>query len=127
MLILAQAEAAKATWDGVLLGYGPLGVFAFLSAAAIGWGVREWWKVEKPHRIAKQKLELQQQEKAGLLYDTLRESEPAKIELQRQTVKLVEAVHANQFEHAGHCRSTDKTVEKVAPMIEKIAKHLGVE
>lgn len=108
------------SWQTVLLGYGPLGAFAVIATVAVGWGVRELWKVWKPHIIAKQTLELAKEQRQCDLYETLRASEGPKLEFQRQIIKLVETVHSSQGVHAADCHDTHRDVKK-------IVKHLGIE
>ena len=108
------------SWQTLLLGYGPLGAFALVSSIAVGWAVREVWKVVKPHWIAKQQVELEKEKKQGDLYDTLKENEGPKLEFNRQIIRLVEKIDSTQLAHSADCHQTHKNVEK-------IVKHLGIE
>lgn len=110
-------------WQVILLDYGPLGVFALVIALSVGWGVREWWKVTKPHIIAKQNMDIQQSHATVRLFETLRELEPQKVDILRRQQVLTESIREDQLHHAAECGDTKKTVIEIHQMVAKLAGH----
>jgi hypothetical protein len=120
MILLAEAAA---TWQTVLLEYGPLGVFALVVLIAIGWAGSEYWKIKRPHLIAMQEVTLKKEAATVLLFDTLRELEPQKVDILKRQQTLTESIREDQLAHAAECGDTKKTVREIHQMVVKLAGH----
>jgi hypothetical protein len=109
--------AETPTWQEVLLGYGPLGVFAFLFTVAVAWTAREYWKVQKPYLEAKLLAEIERR-KAEALKEArqaeyvarITESHGEDMEVKRRQVALLEKMDARQTHHADSCDATHRLV-----------------
>lgn len=94
------------TWETVLFGFGPLGVFAFL----VAWWARDYWLTRKPHYERKWAAEADKEVAAAKLFDTLRESEGTK----NQILKTLSAV---QQSHASDCKNTAVKVDEIHKVV----------
>lgn len=108
------------SWQTLLLGYGPLGAFALLFAIALGWAVRELWKVYRPYTEAKLKAEIErrkaeaEKEKAQATYvQRITESHSEDMECKRRQVALLEKMDQRQAHHSDSCDATHKLVTAI--------------
>jgi hypothetical protein len=114
------AQIADRSWQEILLGYGPLGVGAFLSVMAAVWVSREFWKVYKPYLEAKLKAENERRH-AEAAKETrqaeyvarITESHGEDMEVKRRQVALLEKMDARQTHHAEACDATHKLVTEL--------------
>jgi len=108
------------SWQTLLLGYGPLGAFALLFAIALGWAVRELWKVYRPYTEAKLEAEIErrkaeaEKEKAQATYvQRITESHSEDMECKRRQVALLEKMDQRQAHHSDSCDATHKLVTAI--------------
>ena len=100
---------AELTWESVLTGYGPLGVFCLVALYAI----RTVWKTYLPHIQAKLRAQTEKEEQQVRLFQALSESEPSKLEILRRQTALTETIAAHQIEHSHSCKSTHELVKEI--------------
>jgi hypothetical protein len=62
------------------------------------WFARDYWRARKPHVVAKWKAETEKEEAQAKLFNTLTETEPAKVIAQQQTAELLGKVTDNQMD-----------------------------
>ncbi len=100
---------AELTWESILTGYGPLGVFCLAALYAI----RAVWVTYRPHWQAKLTAQTRKEEEQGKLFQALSESEPTKMEILRRQTALTETIAANQIGHNNACKDTHELVKEI--------------
>jgi uncharacterized membrane protein YcjF (UPF0283 family) len=76
--------------------YGIAALILFFVASGVVYALREWWSTYKPHYVAKKQAETVKEEAQARLFQTLTETEPAKVVAQQQTAALLGKVTENQ-------------------------------
>lgn len=76
--------------------YGVAGLILFFLALAVVYAVREWWTTYKPHYVARKAAETDKELAQAKLFQTLTETEPAKVVAQQQTAALLDKVTEKQ-------------------------------
>lgn len=76
--------------------YGIAALILFFIATGVVIALREWWSTYKPHYVAKKIAETKKEEAQERLFQTLTETEPAKVVAQQQTAALLGKVTDNQ-------------------------------
>ena len=76
--------------------YGIAALILFFMGSAFAYAVREWWTTYKPNYIAKKQAETEKEVAQAKLFQTLTETEPAKVVVQQQTAALLDKVTAKQ-------------------------------
>lgn len=107
------------------------------------WCAREWWKVEKPRREAKTKIETERmhseaeaddrerkididnKRKLGELYTSMSEDAPIKTALFQQQHELLRTIHADQKAHAETCKAGETAALENSKTLQIIATHLA--
>ena len=114
------AQLADRSWQDILLGYGPLGVFALLTAGGITWVATEWWKVKKPYleaklaaEIERSKAEAQKEARQAEYVQRITESHSEDMECKRRQVALLEKMDSRQSHHSDSCDATHKLVTEL--------------
>jgi len=114
------AQIADRSWQDVLLNYGPLGAFAVVVAIAVGWAVREWWKVQKPYlesklaaEIDRSKAEAEKEKRQAEYVQRITDSHGEDMECKRRQVALLEKMDQRQAHHSDSCDATHKLVTAI--------------
>lgn len=115
--LLAQVQN---TFDWWATTGGVLGAIVFVTGFVVIFAMREWWKVRKPHVIAKQEMELEKEQKTLGLLSTLTDSQVAdqhfkqrQVASQEQMTNLLEKIDDRQSEHDSTCGDTHKLVQDI--------------
>lgn len=108
--MLAQIDTGTFQW---WTQFGVLGALAFIAITAFLYYFNRNWRLSEPYKKAKLEAEVSKEIATGKLFNTLSESEPAKMELFHQQKRLLESSLAIQAAHAADCKLTREQVEEI--------------
>ncbi len=107
------AEIAPADW---YIDRGVLGVLLLLIVAA----AMEYWRVRKPHIVAKLEAETEKERAQATLFARLSENHGVDLEIKRRQTTLLESIAENQEGHSRDCHDTYGLVRELVANINRV-------